>query len=262
LEVLRRSAQYLEWASLTLITVLSAVRYATPSGYDQPIRAVVEFLGGWAFPLITYLAVGAFALKFLQEMVSRRLAKRQEIKRILDLIHKIYFRDQPEQDRYQHRITLFKACKVWFGRRQYLKIFSRSGSIHLRSRTRLPIDPEGEEGNEGVGGRAWYTDALLVRPGLPEWPATPNPAPKQDPTCQEYSRQGLMSVDAAARLRIKSRSFAATVVRNGGGEKWGALVLDSRDPQGVSGAPEKMAIVRLCADLLTPNLGGRSSWVS
>jgi hypothetical protein len=254
LAVVHRFAQYLEWVSLALITILPACRYANLANYSEPVRPLIKFLADWAFPLVIYFALGLIATKGVQQFTGRRTAHKQEIKHILDLIHKTYFRDRPEQEHYQHRVTAFKACKTLIRRRQYLKIFSRSGSIHLNSRTRLPIDSEHEAGNEGVAAWAWYTDAQLIRRGLPEWPQNPNPSHEKDPVCQEYARLGLMSVNLAARLRIKSRSLGATVVRNQAGDKWGALVLDSRDPQGVSDAPEKKDLLTLCADLLTPHL--------
>lgn len=59
-----------------------------------------------------------------------------------------------------------------------------------------------------------------------------------------------MRLETCGKIRVKSRSVTASVVRRAG-ERWGVVVFDSRDPQGVAQVPEKTAVVELTAFLLS-----------
>lgn len=247
----RRWARYLGWVAVSLLTLLSAIRYASPTEQEQPLRSILEYIQGHYFSAVLILAIIILGLNFLQEVLERWATDRRKLKQVLDSAHKVCFRGVPEERLYLHRVTLFKASRRRSVPGAYLKIFARSGTAFQRSDTRLLIDDERLDGNEGVAARAWFTNAQATVVNLPAWPEHPNPDHLNDPLCNEYATKGLIPINKAARLTVKSRSIDATVVRKPSGERWGVLVLDSQEPDGISDSPEKKALVALTADLLT-----------
>lgn len=161
-------------------------------------------------------------------------------------------------------MTLFKAARHWrdvppdprkwngWPRwKRSLKVYCRSGTAYLKSSTRLAIDDDSEIGNEGAAGRSWFTNAQCIVSGLPAWP-NPTPAdPENDPVCRDYAQRGFMTVKKAASLNVRSRSVSAHVVRTRAGERWGVVVFDSREPEGVSQDAPTALLMELTAYLLT-----------
>lgn len=196
------------------------------------------------------MALAVLGLRITQEVLGGRIANRGEIKRVLDSFQESFFRSVPSQDQFKHRATLFKARKNLAGQAQYLKVFARSGTAYQKSRTWFRINDESSDpsANEGVAGRAWFTNSQITVTDLPLWPNAGNPS--KDAECQRYARDGFLSLETAARLEIKSRSISATVVRNRAGQRWGVLVLDSQEPDGISMTSEKDAMFSLVADLV------------
>ena len=241
-----------------------------PAGVADPLwKLIVAEIREYYVPLVATLAILALVSKLLQSFLERWTTRSRAIKAVLDSAHRVYFKSAAQvtpEDLYQHRVTLFRAGKHWrdfpanpftwrgWPSRQWrrsLQLFSRSGTAYQRSTIRLCIDDEHEEANQGVAGRAWFTDAQRTVSDLPEWPVPTPPNPANDPVCVEYASKGFMSVENAAKVRVKSRSICAHVVRTKSGERWGVLVLDSRDPKGVAATAERAAIVELSALLLT-----------
>lgn len=253
---LRLILQIAEWGTLAALPILSALRSIEPKQHSEPLRSILEFLIDRFLLFLFSFALAALALKIINQLVVEKyFANRSEIKRVLDSLHKNYFQDVPQGESFKHRVTLFKARRRYFtGKPSYLEIFTRSGTAYQQSKTWFPIDDEDEAANEGVVGRAWFTNAQCNVTDLPLWPEVPNPNPEDDPTCQEYARKGLTSVARVSKLTIKSRSLTATVVRMQSGQRWGILVLDSREPNGIATDPQKQALVTLSADLITQKL--------
>ncbi len=196
------------------------------------------------------MALAVLGLRITQEVLGGRIANRGEIKRVLDSFQESFFRGVPSQDQFKHRATLFKARKNLAGQAQYLKVFARSGTAYQKSRTWFRINDESSHpsANEGVAGRAWFTNSQVTVTDLPLWSKAGNPS--KDAECQRYARDGFLSVETAAQLEIKSRSISATVVRNRAGQRWGVLVLDSQEPDGIAMTSEKDAMFSLVADLV------------
>ncbi len=163
------------------------------------------------------------------------------MKATLDGFFEAYFADMTESERYDSRITLFRANRS----KHLLKPYCRSGTQSQRGIQPLKIDSDHEEGNEGIAGQAWFRNVTVSPPPLPE---CPNPWSDQDVACQDYARHGVLSHSKAARLHVKSRSLVATPVRDCKGNQWGVLVLDSRTPDGID--PQKEPLVKAFAATL------------
>lgn len=243
--------QYAEWFALGLLSVLSAARYVNPADYPEPVQAILKFLAGRSFALILWLSIGIFLMRIVNQQLLERSASFNQVKSVLDSLHKNYFKDVPQEELFQHRATLFKAKKYVLGRLRYLEIFARSGTTFQKSATYFKINDEHESKNEGIAGWAWFTNAMPTVTDLAEWPANPNPNMQEDPVAEEYAKKGKLSVEKASVLNVKSRSVTAIPVRSSSGKKWGVLVVDSRNPNGISTASDKKALVELSADILT-----------
>jgi hypothetical protein len=264
---LRRWVQWVEWALVAALAVVAAVRTTVDPAQlgDTLWMHIVQGLRNNYVAVVMTLAVGIFGSKIAQSVLERWTTSHKGIKAVLDSAHKIYFQDVAKsnpQELYQHRVTLFRARRhlrdlllnpanaVTSGWPRALGVYCRSGTAYQRSRTRLRIDDENEAANEGVAGRAWFTNAAWTVSDLPEWPdRCTNPA--VEPNCSDYAEKGFMSVPKADSVAVKSRSLSAHVVRTKTGQKWGVLVFDSRHPQGVADLPERKHIIELSAHLLS-----------
>jgi hypothetical protein len=262
MDKLRPWVERFEWACVAALAVVAAVRSTVdPTQLGDTLwMHVVTALRNWYIPVVAVLAFCIFGSKIAQSVLERWTTSHKAIKAVLDSTHTVYFENAANVDQknlYQHRVTLFRArcyfrdlpLKFWKWQRS-LRVYCRSGTQYQHSRVRLWINDDDEFANEGVAGRAWFTNAVCTVPDLPEWPAG-CPDPTADPICVEYAKQGFMTVAQAASVSVKSRSVSAHVVRTKTGEKWGVLVFDSRDPQGVADLPERKHIIELCAHLLS-----------
>lgn len=249
LNVLRKILQVSEWTLTALLPISAAARYVDPEKYGEPLHAILTFLIDGSFAVTVWLALALLAVKIISSIVDGATTRKKEIKGVLDALQKQYFKDVPADELFKHRVTLFKACKqwYWFGP-SHLKMIARSGTAYQKTNVRFTIDDLDETRNEGVAGRAWFKDATISVLDLPNWQECRNPSNNRD--CQTYAERGYVPMEKAAELGIKSKSISGTVVRDRKGQRWGVLVLDSRDPQGVSNSAEKQAIVNLVADLL------------
>src|SRR5262249_29846868 len=147
----------------------------------------------------------AFSSRAIQELINPESKVR--MKAPLDAFFEAYFAGVPEGERYNNRITLFRANRS----KDLLKPYCRSGTQYQRGIQSLKINSDKEDGNEGIAGQAWFRNATVSPPALPE---CPNPWSDEDPVCQDYANRGLLNNSKAARLHVKSRSLVATPVRD------------------------------------------------
>jgi hypothetical protein len=241
--------QFAEWVLVFVLTLLTATRNVDPEDQEQPIRAVLTFIHGKLFTYIFWTALSILVVKVVNAVIQHKTGRSDTIQNVLNSLHKQYFSGVPENELFQHRATLFKAKKFFSLRPNYLQVFARSGTAYQRSKTYLRIDDENENRNEGIAGKAWFINASASVYDLPSWPETWSSG-TDFARRKEYAERGLLSVEKAASLNVKSRSITATVVRTATGRKWGVLVLDSRDPAGILNVPEKKALAELSAEIM------------
>ena len=244
------------------LPVIAVVRTVDSDRITHPLgAALVAEVKEHDVALVVFLALAVLGGKIVQAFTEQRITNQTAVKAVLDSAHKVYFVDVAKVDQeqlYQHRVTLFKARRHlrdlglnplnWKNWKRALSVQCRSGTTYQHSSMRLRIDDDNEAANEGVAGRAWFTNAA-VTVSLPEWPE--DATGSDDPRCVEYARLGFMSVKTASSVTVKSRSLSAHVVRTKTGVRWGVLVFDSRDPNGVSNQPERRHIMELSAHLLS-----------
>jgi hypothetical protein len=195
---------------------------------------LLSYFLGWNFIAVLVLVSLVLLAKAVEEFLEGSDTAR--LKTILDTLHATYFADFPANDRYQHRATLFKANR----QNTLLEAVCRSGHLYPKGIQPLRISINDEAANEGVAGWAWVTDSTVYRTDLPE---VPNPWSDGDPVCQQYAKDGLLPMQKAQKLRVKSRSVVATPVRRPDGAVWGVLVLDSRRPDGIDRTKEPIVSV-------------------
>jgi hypothetical protein len=247
MERAKRLLQIAEWILFACIPFLAAIRSVNPDTYTNPLsKEILKFLSNWPLSVILWVSIIGLVVKIAnQEIFGKLITSRNEVKKILDSLHEIVFKDVDESQWFKHRVTLFKAYKPFLRKARSLKIFARSGTAYSGSKSSFKIDDTKAETNEGIAGQAWFINAQLTVTDLPEWPE------QQTPIRFEYAQKGFLPMDKAAQLELKSRSITATVVRNREGKKWGVLVVDSPDPQGITDSSGKTALARLGAEFLT-----------
>lgn len=217
------AARVAEWIALGLIPVLTAIR--VQFGPTDPPRDLTGFLlkalhEWYAFSIFGLGTIGLLG-KVLQEVLGAEAKGR--IKAVLDTLDEACFHDVPEGERYENRVTLFKAN--WWTTK--LKPYGRSGTVYQRGIQSLSIHDSDQDANEGVGGQAWFRNSTVAAYELPDCAV---PCSNTEATCLEYARRGLLPIDKTRKVRVRSRSLLATPVRDFRGRKWGVLVLDSRKP--------------------------------
>jgi hypothetical protein len=226
-------AKWVTWLGPGAIALLSLLREQYPTATGGRIRDLLwgQYLD-WHIWVVVGITLAIVAAKAGQEYLEATDVAR--LKRMLDTMHATYFSGVPESERYHNRVTLFRANR----NRTLLLAVCRSGSQFQRNIQPLAISDDVEVANEGVAGLAWFTDSTVMRAQLP---APPESWDAEDPACQEYASQGLMPIDKAGRLNVRSRSILATPIRDSKGTRWGVLVLDSRAPDGVDPNKQPMA---------------------
>lgn len=224
-----------------VVPILTAIRlqFPSPSNPTGLLQFLLQALHDhYAVVVGVASAVGLLG-KGAQELL--RAEQRARLKAVLDSLHETCFKDAPQDERYEHRATLFRANR----RQTKLLPYCRSGNKYQRGIQPLGIDESREEANVGIAGQAWFRNATLA---APELPACPVPCTDNDPRCQDYARQGYMPVGRVRKVRVRSRSLLATPVRAYNGREWGVLVLDSRKPDAFT--PEQTGLVESFATAL------------
>jgi hypothetical protein len=228
------AAKVVERAVLALIPILTAIRLQFPA--TAPAKTLPQFLllslhAHYAV-VVGLLAVAGLVADIAKEVLSAE--RKGRIKAVVDGLEEALFRDVPDDERYENRVTLFRAD--W--RQSTLKTYCRSGTIYQRRRPKLRIHDNDQARNEGVGGQAWFRNTTVAAEALPDC-ATPCVA--GNPDCQTYGVRGFMTIARAAKLRVKSRSLLATPVRDLRGKKWGVLVIDTRKPDAFTALQRTLA---------------------
>jgi hypothetical protein len=144
------------------------------------------------------------------------------VKGMLDVLEEILRRGSDKPHTY--RITLFRAH-----RKRKLKMYERSGHRTLGSRTKFKINPDKEERNEGIAGRCWYREQVIVQSDLPD--VSHHDAPPED--IRRYADLTFYDEHKVRKRRPRSRVLAGFPL-SVNGHPWGALVLDSEDPSAFS----------------------------
>ncbi|MCY4381692.1 MAG: GAF domain-containing protein [Nitrospinae bacterium] len=179
---------------------------------------LLNFKNGTVYILLGVIAGAAFIGEEYINWISKT-----SYKSALNILRDALFKNMPPDEMFHHRATLFKANR----RETKLKFFCRSGTQYQRNVQSFQINNDNEMQNEGIAGQAWFKDTTLNYSDLPKISSQWR---DDDDTCKEYAKAGHLPLGKAKRLNVKSRSIAATPIRNLDGKRWGVLVVDSRNP--------------------------------
>jgi hypothetical protein len=228
-------ARWIQWGAPALIAVFALIEKKWPVAASPSERIRDLLLKGfleWNFVGVLVLVGLLLAAKAMEYYVESSQADTRQLKGMVETLHAAYFNDIPPGERYQNRVTLFRANR----QRTELGAVCRSGHLYPKGIQALAINENNEAGNEGVAGQAWVTDSTVYR-ALPEVPEVWS---DDDPVCQAYASDGLLPTPKAGKLHVKSRSLLATPVRSASGARWGVLCIDSRRPDGIDPAKEHL----------------------
>jgi hypothetical protein len=214
-----------EWIALALLPVVTAIKAAGPP--EQPLNTL-EMLQrdviSWYVAVVFALSMLALVGKAGQWYFGSE--NKLRVKAVLNTLDEGCFKDQPADERYYNRVTLFKANR----RKTKLLPYCRAGDQYQRGIGPFAIHDNNQEANEGISGQAWFRAVTVTVNDLPVVPDRREEWSVANGACKEYARAGFLSHEKAARLRVKSRNILATPVRDFLGNKWGVLVMDCRNP--------------------------------
>jgi hypothetical protein len=151
------AAKVAEWAALTLIPVLTAIRlqFARPAKPEDLFDFFVKAVHARYAAAVGILAVAGLIGRIAQEVLGAE--RKTRIKAVVDTLEETLFRDVPADERYHNRATLFRAS--W--RETKLKAYCRSGTIYQRRRPELAI----HDSDGGAACRRSLTHlGLAIRP--------------------------------------------------------------------------------------------------
>ncbi len=201
------------------------------------------------------LGVSAF-LTLVAKYASRTLEQREKasgeahvrslaaraVQAILAKMQEYYFADEAGDERYKHRVTLFK-CVEDAARGKHLAIFSRVG-VRLDSQCFWRLDDNHPDGCRGVAGKIWYHNITDIKIAACDWPKDGEPALKA-----RYAQSLDITVAEAEALNVKSRAFAGAPVMVSG-RKWGVLLLDSLKDGFITDSPHKKGLLNRYTELV------------
>jgi len=267
MSVIRTLATVVEWIAAALLAIFAVIRTLDPNSIQGQIwKDIVGEIHDRQVEIVLVLAFGTLTSKIAQAAMDRWATDRRAIKAVLDAAHKSVFADVAPEEHYAHRVTLFRITRrfrdlpfapwKWLDSRlrswpYSLRMYARSGTSYQSASAGLFVNDEDEDANEGVAGKAWFTNASWTVTELPEWPNNCTGNPEHSEERRNYAKKGFMTPEKAHTIRVKSRSLSAHVVRKPTGVRWGVLMFDSRDPKGFGEPAEKKPIMELCAYLLS-----------
>ncbi len=215
-----------------------------------------DILGVEVLFLSLLLAAVIFLIGFILSR-STWARDKQLIQYILDKAKNLAYEANANDPVHHHRVTLFKYKKYaivhhWSGENHnlcikkawpwgkmhpwtgWLKPIARSGHTSQGTKTRFLAPSSGEA--EGVCGRAWCSDSVVVKTGLPEIKPNKSAYRRQyaeNTYCDKAMIDYITKIDKSGEIKIPPRSIGAIPIHVNG-DVWGVLVFDSRSPDGVS----------------------------
>ena len=168
---------------------------------------------------------------------DRRATVARTVGAVLEALYAEYFTKVEDDDRVNHRATVFVCSPHPNGGKQ-LVIYRRAGR-YQESPTVWRVDPDDGTKCEGVAGLIWYLRTRRTVE-LPDW------AEDRDRKA-EYAAKGNVSLAQAEALKIKSKVLSGTVIVVNY-ERWGVLILDSKSP-GVIAKTKEHVVERYAAML-------------
>jgi hypothetical protein len=183
------------------------------------------------FGFILWGSVALLICTIIEAAFQKWYINKEMLKDLSQLCQEACFESVPVKTRYEYRVTIFRTtwgCWFSWSLRRWpwqtcLKCIARAGPMEEKNPWFWVFPDEAK--CEGVAGAAWYRKEPVDPINLPKWGDDPH-------SQKQYAAAGMMSVETAKRLNVKSRCIAAVPIMIDG-EAWGVLVLDSRKSGGV-----------------------------
>ncbi len=210
------------------------------------LKEPVEFLQLWNRALSPLLAGLIILCQWLKKIVGPPRIW-QALTDVLTTFRDVVYPDKDDDDVHQNRITLFKYKRVCLRARCFWKVWGgwlvpvvRTGHTTLTGPTifRAPDRPEqarikrgkprgAKDVQQGVAGMAWNREKVYMVANLPAVANEPG-----DPDLAEYAERTGVSIDWLRRTKPLARSYCGIPIEVGG-RRWGVVVLDSHNPEGI-----------------------------
>lgn len=171
----------------------------------------------------------------------------ESVHKLLDKYRGMVFTITDQDAEHEHRLTLFRRtccllwiwpfrCRFWpWGKRRFpwsgwLAPVERSGQTTQRTGTVFLV-PDDADNVEGVAGQTWSRNKVVHVKNLPDLSTTPTPE-----QIAEYARNTWVSEDWVKQRLRSGKPFSRClygVPIEVDGERWGVIILDSRNPDSI-----------------------------
>lgn len=221
-------------ASAILIALISSSQKADVSQWSWPLAA--SFVLSlkkiwWSVPLLAGMGGAA---KVIGDSIGPPVLW-STIQFVLDQYQEELFSDK---EPHLHRVTLYRHVRFHWGWRPFsgwMVPVARSGHTGKSRIPKFRASDNAPEKAEGIAGQAWVQKKLIMSKDLPNIDGTST----TEDDLNSYAEKGFVSrawLDRRLKLskrkeKINCRSFLGIQVKVKG-IPWGALVIDSKDPEG------------------------------
>lgn len=250
---LYRSFHRVLYIAVFLTPVVGGIKALTPELLSEwkhwvPLFVpVVRYVQSEAWWLLILLSVVAGTSKLICTYIGEPWAW-ETVQTTLEELQSHAFK-QNTDPLHHHRVTLFKhercrfrICfgqwrhKFWpWGRRRgpcsgWLVPVARTGHTTQKTKT-VFLAPDDADAAEGIAGQAWNRSVMIPVSGLPDLNAERTEANISDYASRTWLSRELVKQRIHMGLPT-ARSYLGIPIEVKG-RKWGVLVLDSRDPNGI-----------------------------
>ncbi|OCH01850.1 hypothetical protein [Aliivibrio fischeri] len=257
-KVRKRNQKYLRWIngisgglSLLVGSIIQLDLNATNADWFMYSKELVGWTKNNAPTVLIIIAFSFFVsgvlLKILKPATVIKCLEKK-----LDVIKEWLFCDESNDFNDNHRVTLFKYKRVYWGlltKKRYWRYeyFPWSLSRHPFSGWLVPIARSGYTGQnakavfwapddglsaEGVAGVAWASNCTVVRQKLPKITGISS-LDNQKKYCDSTGTRATVLQSYIKVGRIPARSFVAFPILGKDGKPWGVAVLDSKNAEGI-----------------------------
>ncbi len=211
------------WASWSLIAVWKPI-----SGlFKNEESLIFKLLFASPYPFICLILV--FLLSNIRKRIVEDKSHRGNLQDFLEFIHGNIFPHDSGGNDPNYRITLFVPGKNLLQQKK-LKFYARSGKPP-KSKIQWSINKSeyarSEKEYDGVVGCAWAKEIFIEIDDLPDYHKC-LPIDKQ-----KYIEKSFLDGKRLKKLSWLSRSYRCLVIKNKLGQKVGALMVESKDPDGL-----------------------------
>lgn len=216
------------WFSWVLITISPHIFNLAQDKLTQDNANVLfwKHILTFKHPYFYIVLAVFFVVSVIWGWKDKRVTSKYTLENFLEFLHTNYLPHHSGGKNPDCRITVFVPGRYIPVRGQYLKFYARSG-LPRKSMSKWSITQSELEKYDGVVGFAWAREYFIAIDDLPDYDG----AIPEDKN--RYCKEAFVTEERINQLSWKARSFRCLVIKDKSGQKVGALMMESKNPDGL-----------------------------